>query len=248
MLKPGERISETLLARRFGISRGPLREALSRLEGRKLVQRVANQGARAVSLTLAEVMDLLVIREGLEGSACRLAAERIGPEELAQLEDLLDQHSRAEDVVSGRGYFLGGGDRDFHFRIVKASANARLVQRLSHDLYSLLRLYRYRLSMHADWPMQALSEHRAVLAALRTRPRRRCAPTSATAAPAWSPSWPGSRANAPPADGAGDAACRAPMRRPSSARPSGATGHPARPHPAPADGSARPAWPDRRPG
>jgi DNA-binding GntR family transcriptional regulator len=169
VLKPGERISEAILARRFGISRGPLREALSRLEGRKLVQRVTNQGARVVSLTQAEVIDLLVIREGLEGIACRLAAERISDAELEQLEALLDQHAQAEDIVSGRAYFQGEGEGDFHFRIVKASANARLAQMLSHDLYSLLRLYRYRLSTKAERPLQALNEHRAVLAALKRR-------------------------------------------------------------------------------
>jgi DNA-binding GntR family transcriptional regulator len=156
VLKPGERISEAILARRFGISRGPLREALSRLEGRKLVQRVTNQGARVVSLTQAEVIDLL-------------AAERISDAELEQLEALLDQHAQAEDIVSGRAYFQGEGEGDFHFRIVKASANARLAQMLSHDLYSLLRLYRYRLSTKAERPLQALNEHRAVLAALKRR-------------------------------------------------------------------------------
>ncbi|MFX4221867.1 MAG: GntR family transcriptional regulator [Thalassobaculum sp.] len=62
-LKPGERLSEVTLARRYGISRGPLREAIGRLEGRNLVERQANQGARVVSLDQAQILDLLVIRE-----------------------------------------------------------------------------------------------------------------------------------------------------------------------------------------
>ena len=168
-LKSGERLSETTLARRFGISRGPLREAIGRLEGRKLVERVTNQGARVVSLSEAEVIDLLLIREGLEGMACRLAATRIKSAELKKLRRMLDQHARDEAVVTGRGYFQGGRDLDFHFRIVLASGNARLVQMLDEELYSLLRLYRQRLSTREGRPAQALKEHEEVLAALEAR-------------------------------------------------------------------------------
>lgn len=168
-LQPGERLSETGLARRFGISRGPLREAIGQLEGRKLVQRVTNQGARVVSLSNAELIDLLAIRESLEGMACRLAATRMPDAELAALGNMLAAHANDEAVISGRGYFQGAGDRDFHARITRASGNARLVQMLDTDLYSLLRLYRQRLSMRPGRPAQALSEHHAILAALQSR-------------------------------------------------------------------------------
>ena len=168
-LKPGERLSEAGLARRFGISRGPLREAIGQLEGRKLIQRVTNQGARVVSMSNAELIDLMVIRESLEGMACRLAATRMTDEELSSLADMLADHADNEAVITGRGYFQGTGDRDFHARIVRASGNARLVQMLDIDLYSLLRLYRQRLSMRPGRPGQALSEHREILDALRSR-------------------------------------------------------------------------------
>ena len=168
-LKPGERLSETGLARRFGISRGPLREAIGQLEGRKLVQRVANQGARVVSLSNAELFDLMAIRESLEGMACRLAAVRMSDEEMSSLGDMLAGHAGNQAVISGRGYFQGTGDRDFHARIVRASGNTRLVQMLDIDLYSLLRLYRQRLSMRPGRPPQALAEHREILDALRSR-------------------------------------------------------------------------------
>lgn len=168
-LKPGERLSETTLARRYGISRGPLREAIGRLEGRNLVERVANQGARVISLQNAELIDLMVIRESLEGMACRLAATRMKASELKKLQRMLDQHARDEAVISGRGYFQGGGDLDFHYCIVRASGNDRLVQMLDEELYSLLRLYRQRLSTRPGRPAQALEEHRRVLAALEAR-------------------------------------------------------------------------------
>ena len=76
-IKPGERLSESGLASRFGISRGPLREAIGQLEGRRLVERKYNLGARVVSLSNSDLIDLLVIRESLEGMACRMAAARL---------------------------------------------------------------------------------------------------------------------------------------------------------------------------
>ena len=73
-LAAGSKISEPELARVYGISRGPLREAIHRLEGQKLVERTAHVGARVVSLSHQQLHELYQIRENLEGLACRLAA------------------------------------------------------------------------------------------------------------------------------------------------------------------------------
>src|ERR1700722_9847438 len=74
-LPPGSRIREAVLARQFGISRGPLREALRRLEGRKLVQHSRNLGVSVRSLSLEDMIEVFQVREALEGTACRLATE-----------------------------------------------------------------------------------------------------------------------------------------------------------------------------
>jgi DNA-binding GntR family transcriptional regulator len=168
-IKPGERLTESSLARRFGISRGPLREAVGQLEGRRLVERISNQGARVVSLSQDDLLDLLTIRESLEGMACRLAAERISDREIDQLARLLSGHADTEPVRTGRGYFQGPGDGDFHHIILNACANQRLKGMLSGELYALLRLYRHQLSMRPGRPAAALAEHLAILDALRTR-------------------------------------------------------------------------------
>ncbi len=64
-IQPGSKISEPELARAYGISRGPLREALHRLEGQKLIVRVPHVGARVASLSRAELAELYQIRESL---------------------------------------------------------------------------------------------------------------------------------------------------------------------------------------
>lgn len=168
-LGPGERLSESGLARRFGISRGPLREAIGQLEGRKLVTRVSNQGARVVSLSNADLLDLLQVRESLEGMACRLASQNMDEAGLARLEDMLTVHEKTDAMQAGRGYFQEAGDGDFHQVILAACGNARLSGMLGQELYSLLRLYRHRMSMRPGRPAEALDEHKQIVAALRAR-------------------------------------------------------------------------------
>lgn len=168
-LPPNTRISEQGLARQMGVSRGPLREAVRRLEGRKLIERTPNKGARVSALSPEDLEALLVVREALEGMASRLAAERMSDAEIAALEALLEQHGSMDDVQQGTGYYQESRDFDFHFRIIKASGNERLIGILCGDLYHLLRVYRYKSSRMHGRAKQAFDEHRRIVAALAAR-------------------------------------------------------------------------------
>lgn len=165
-LAPGERLREQVLAAEYGISRGPLREAIRRLEGRRLLERKANIGVSVVELSARRLSELLSVREALEGMACRLAAEQISPAEIDQLRAMLSDHASHEEVKSGEGYYQQSGDFDFHFRIAKASQNDYLISMISGDLYDLLRLYRYKSSTMSGRATAALEEHHAILDAL----------------------------------------------------------------------------------
>lgn len=165
----GSPISENEVALRFGVSRGPAREAILRLEAKGLVTRAAHIGAQIVDLSLDDLRSLFEMREGLEGMACRLAAERIEDAALARLEATLAGHGAQPEVASGRAYYQPGGDRDFHFGIVTASGNARLIRALSSDIYDVMRVYRYRSALTPGRALTALQEHRAILAALMRR-------------------------------------------------------------------------------
>lgn len=165
-LVPGERVFEQVLAADYGISRGPLREAIRRLEGRRLLERTANKGVRVVELSPSRLEELLQVREALEGMAARLAAAQISPEDVEGLRGLLKTH---EETSLSKGYYQQGGDFDFHFRIVKASQNNFLISVLTEDLYDLLRVYRYKSSTMMGRAEQALAEHHAIVDALQTR-------------------------------------------------------------------------------
>jgi DNA-binding GntR family transcriptional regulator len=165
-LQPGSKLSEQALAVSLGVSRGPLREAIRRLEGSKLLERTPNIGVRVARLSLKDLHEVLQIREALEGMACGLAATSMTDAELKGLAELLDQHQQQRSVQEGTGYYKESKDFDFHFRIVKASRNERLIQMLCEDLYYLLRVYRHKSSTKPGRAMKALREHKEIVAAL----------------------------------------------------------------------------------
>ena len=162
----GSKISETELAKMYGISRGPLREAIHRLEGQRLLERTAHVGARVVSLSLQQFKELYQIRAALEGLACKLAAQHIDKKQILALRDVLRMHAEDENFKAGKGYYLQEGQDDFHYCIIKSSANKTLEKMLCDELYQLIRMYRIQFSHTPDRPSQALDEHIRILDAI----------------------------------------------------------------------------------
>jgi GntR family transcriptional regulator of vanillate catabolism len=95
--QPGERISEVPLAARLGVSRTPLRLALQRLAHEGLLRTLPGRGFAAGEFTLEDIWDAIEIRGVLEGTAARLAAERLhSPAELKKL----SAYCRAMDALT----------------------------------------------------------------------------------------------------------------------------------------------------
>ncbi|MDF1629966.1 MAG: GntR family transcriptional regulator [Alcanivoracaceae bacterium] len=169
VLPPGTKLGETELASRYGVSRGPLREAIRRLESRKLLERVPHVGTRVASLKAADLIEIYRVREALEGMAARLAAENMTAQEVSGLRDLLAQHEQQQDLKEDTAYFQREGDLDFHYRIIQGSHNQTLIDLLIGEIYHLVRMYRYQFSMTASRPQKALGEHRRIIEAIETR-------------------------------------------------------------------------------
>ncbi len=167
-LLQGCRVPEAELTRRYGVGRGPLREAIVRLESMGLVIRTPNAGARVVTLSENELAEIFAIREALEGMAARLAAEHMTDHELAELEQLLETHASFIRNNNGQAYIEQNGDYDFHYRIIKGSRNQRLIHSLCDELYHLVQMYR-KSSSSSHRPEQALFEHQMILKALQER-------------------------------------------------------------------------------
>ena len=126
-------------------------------------------GARVVSLSHAELIELYEIHESLEGMACRLAAERMSDAEIQDLRKVLSTHERDEAFQAGVGYYQQEGDFDFHYRIIQGSGNRTLAKLLCDELYQLVRMYRIQFSATPNRPRQAFAEHHRILDAIADR-------------------------------------------------------------------------------
>lgn len=168
-IPPGSRVGETELAMRFGTSRGPLREALRRLESRRLVERTPHVGIRIASLSPAALIEIYYVREALEGMAARLAALHMTDAEVAGLKALLATHEQDEALKADMAYFQQEGDLDFHYRIIQGSHNTTLAELLIGELYHRVRMYRYQVSAYAKRSQRAFGEHQRIVEAIEAR-------------------------------------------------------------------------------
>jgi DNA-binding GntR family transcriptional regulator len=164
-LKPGSKLKEQVLAKSFGVSRGPLREAIRRLEGRKLVQRIPNIGVRVVVLSLPEIEEILQVQEALQGMACGLAAQNMDAGEIEALRQLLDKYKRKPTKQDEYDTW----DLEFHSRIISGSGNKLLSQILREYIDLLLKVYHARSITTRERAMEVLSDHQKIVAAISRR-------------------------------------------------------------------------------
>jgi DNA-binding GntR family transcriptional regulator len=156
------------LAQEFGVSRGPVREAVRRLQGIQLVTREPYIKARVVTLSAESALELFQMRMALEGVACNLATRRMRDDEIAQLLVELEQ-ARPRRLEAAYGGAPAPRVFDFHERIVLASGNTRIINALCGDLYHLLRVYRRHSGTVLERKDDAYAEHWQILRAIRAR-------------------------------------------------------------------------------
>lgn len=158
--KPGDRLVESDLADRFGVSRTPIREALQRLETQSLLTR-DGRSLIVASLDHTQMAELYVVRGELEGLAARLAARHATPEEVRVLRDMLE----ADRKLLGDPAALARANKRFHKQIHLASHNRFLVQQLDlvHRSMALLATTSLAAEGRGD---DALAEHEAIVSAI----------------------------------------------------------------------------------
>ncbi|MBV9785387.1 MAG: GntR family transcriptional regulator [Acidisphaera sp.] len=161
-LQPGDKLNEPQLSLKYGVSRAPLREAISRLEGRRLVVRQPNRGARVAMPEAGEFIQLFHVREGLEGIAARLAAECIGTSELRAL-DAICVAQTSESLAEEVSLEL---DMSFHHLIARASGSALLASILCEEFYVFYKVMRRRYPMLRERQRAAMLQHVGIRDAL----------------------------------------------------------------------------------
>jgi DNA-binding GntR family transcriptional regulator len=161
-LPPGSVLQEVALAESLGVSRGPLREAIGRLQAEGLVTVRPRRGAIVRALTPHEFLEAYQVREVLEILGIRLAVPRLSANDVAELEALVDEmaaHAETEDAER----FFDANDR-FHRALVHASANARLIE-MHGQLLGQMGRYRMRSLALRGNLARSVGEHRAILRA-----------------------------------------------------------------------------------
>lgn len=158
--RPGDRLVESELAERFGVSRTPIREALQRLETQSLLTR-DGRSLMVASLDHNQLAELYVVRAELEGLAARLAAKHASIEEVRVLHDMVAEDRALVDDPRA----LSRANKRFHNQIHLASHNRFLIQQLGlvHRSMALLAT----TSLEAEGRGQAaLDEHLAMVEAI----------------------------------------------------------------------------------
>ncbi|GLX86497.1 GntR family transcriptional regulator [Thalassotalea loyana] len=165
----GSKISEPELSKKYQVSRSTLREALNRLEKCHLIERKANVGSRVVECTIQGLLEIYIVREALEGMACRQAAQNMSDDEIQQMKDILHHHAQAKDLQDGVAYYQEEGDLDFHYKVILGSHNNELINILCGQLYHLVRMYRCQFGMNSPRATRAFDEHSRIIEAIADR-------------------------------------------------------------------------------
>lgn len=169
--QPAQRLSETVVARKIGMSRAPVRAALDRLAALGILERRPRSGTYVRQLTLAEYIEIALLRASLEGLACRIASLEMDMAEADRLADLA--HRLDEEVAGpGRGMVLHDLEVAFHGRIAEATRNRTLIETLNTQQFISQYL---RQGMELDTPYvcrryaQQIPTHSDLVASLQMR-------------------------------------------------------------------------------
>lgn len=161
--KPGDRLVESDLAERFGVSRTPIREALQRLETQSLLTR-DGRSLIVASLDHNQLADLYVVRAELEGLAANLAARHATEEEVRVLRDMVED----DRALLGDPSAMSRANRRFHKQIHLASHNRFLVQQLDLVHRSMALMATTSLAA-VGRDEDALQEHDMIVSAIEAR-------------------------------------------------------------------------------
>ena len=154
-LRPGDRLDLDQLTTEFGISRTPIREALLELSYEGLVAITPRSGMAVVGITPADAVDNFAILAALAGKGAEMATERVGTDELAELERLAVAIDGADDVV--------GANRRFHRAVNLAARSPRLLVYLRQAIRAVPGNY---FDLFPEQEHRSRREHAALLAAM----------------------------------------------------------------------------------
>jgi DNA-binding GntR family transcriptional regulator len=165
-LSPGERLDVDGIAQQLGVSRTPVKDALSRLSAERLIEIQPRRGTFVSPIRAVQVDEIFAVREALELKACELLAEKLDDDLIDTLRQLNEELAKPKISLQDNARF----DLQFHQLLVERCGNRRLLE-LYNDLNAHLQIARihYRSDNWRARLAVARSEHLAIIQALENR-------------------------------------------------------------------------------
>lgn len=165
-LAPGDKLNEAQLATRLGVSRGPVREAFRALEQAGLLRTEKNHGVSVRVVSLEEAEEIYQVRAMLDEHIGRLLAERIAPEQLAALRQIVEAMKLTQTSHDGQTY--GHLNLQFHDTMAAAVGNRKLLETYRRLVRELSLFRQAALTLNVDAIDQSASEHEEIVEAIAT--------------------------------------------------------------------------------
>lgn len=163
--KPGQVLTEVELSNSLGMSRTPVRTAISKLAKDGYIKVVPDQGIFVATMHIEELMEWYDVREGLEGMAARLFAVRKNDISLARLEECYIQHKEAHPTGDyTRAIEL---DDDFHMDLAYGACNQQLAAILANAIAHCKRRISISSNMSDEMDKVMTSQHKQILDAIK---------------------------------------------------------------------------------
>lgn len=165
-LAPGQRLNEKAVADKLSVSRGPVREACRALAELGLVHLIPNRGVFVKRLTKSDAIEVYDLRAGLIGLSASLLAPILSTQGAAKLDAFIEEM----EVAADKGDFskFDPVNLEFHDFIVRSTENTRLIK-LYRSLVKEFHLFRTHGLMQREALLQSNREHRAIVAALKSK-------------------------------------------------------------------------------
>ena len=169
-LHPGDKLVETDLAEQFGVSRGPIREALRELSREGLAVDLPRRGTVVSTSTLGDLIEIYDVREALETFAAVLVATKATPADLASLEATFKTMSRLWHSRSSPHADRMQADLDFHREILRIAGNGRMAALYEQLAMQTAVLLRTAMDMNASLKLSPPDAvHQSMLEAISAR-------------------------------------------------------------------------------
>ena len=161
------KLDERKLAEELGVSRTPIREAISRLEQEGLVATYPRRGAFVIRKTKQEIIEVITVWAGLEGIAARLVTENASDEEIASMREMF---STFDDTDEARAHIdeYSSTNIAFHQRVIELS-KCKLLIDIADGLFVHMRAIRRKTIGERDRASESIIDHMRIIKSLEAR-------------------------------------------------------------------------------